>query len=44
LGSAQRRQIGRERLCLGERSVIAEELKLFVCRDKLLQEQAAEQA
>src|SRR5258708_1500966 len=43
-GPAQRRQIGGERLCLGERSVMAEELKLFVCCDELLQDQSAEQA
>ena len=45
-GSAQRGQIGRERLRIGESSKIAEELQVFglVSGEKLLQEQSAEQA
>ena len=45
-GSAQRCQIRRERLQVGESGMIAEELQMagFVGRDQLLQEQPAEQA
>ena len=45
-GSAQRSQISRERLHVGEGGMIAEELQAprMVCRHQLLQEQPSEQA